>query len=178
MMPRMPSLKALRNLGAALPVVALLSGFATAMPAHAASASQITLSCSSPPPQSHNTNGCTSSNPVFAESTGTLDFIGGFWIWCQNANSGTPYGPDCKGSTYIEEVNTNAGTGVYQNTPIDGGSQATGPTGLQVSFTTSDGDMTCTLDVPTSPTSGSSNTVSGTCDGQDITFGNVVVNVT
>jgi hypothetical protein len=174
------NLKTVRKLRVALPVVVslgtfgLLSAFA-AIPAHAAGVSQITLSCSSPPPQSDDTNGCTSSNPIFASSTGTLDFIGGFWIWCQNPTQGTPYGPDCSGSAYIEEVNTSTGTGVYQNTPIRGGSSTGGTTGVQVSFTTSDGDMSCVLDVPASPTSGPSNTISGTCDGQSITFRNVVV---
>lgn len=174
-------MNALRKLRVAVPVVVLMGGLLSgiaAVPANAAGVSQIALSCSSPPPQSHNTNGCTSTNPVFAGSTGTLDFIGGYWIWCQNPTQGTPYGPDCSGSAYIEEVNLSTGTGVYQNTPIQGGSQTGGSTGLQVWFTTSDGDMTCVLDVPTSPSNGPSNTVGGTCDGQGITFGNVVVNVT
>lgn len=172
-------MKALRKLETSLvvvAVVALLSAFAAAS-APAAGVSQITLSCSSPPPQSHDTNGCTSSNPIFASRTGTLDFVGGFWIWCQSPTQGTPYGPDCSGSAYLEEVNTATGTGVYQNTPIHGGSSTGGATGVQVSFTTSDGDMSCVLDVPTSPTSGPSNTMNGTCDGQHITFGNVVVGV-
>lgn len=161
---------------ALLPLVAfgLLSAF-TSVPAGASGVSQITLSCSSPPPESHDTNGCTSSGPVFASGTGTLDFFGGFWIWCQSPTQGTPYGPDCSGSTYIEEVNTATGSGTYQTTSISGMSSTAGPTGLQVTFTTSDSDMTCTLDVPTSPTHGASNTVAATCDRQGITFGNVVV---
>jgi hypothetical protein len=153
------------------------------MPAGAAGVSQITLSCSSPPPESASTNGCsvTTTNAqlpgsIYASSTGTYDFFGGFWIWCQGpAQQGTPYGPDCSGSTYIEEVNLTTSTGVYDATHITGTSSEGGPTGVQVTFTTSDDDMTCTLDVPSSPTHGASNSLSGTCDGQSITFGSVVV---
>jgi len=142
-------------------------------------ASQIVLSCTTPPPHSQNTNGCSSSElattpPIIVGST--LYFIGGFWVWCQSPSGGTPYGPDCNGSMYIEEVNLATGVGHYQATSVNGASTATGPTGLQVTVTTSDGDMTCTLEVPTS--TDHSATLQGTCDGVHIVFSNVLVNVT
>jgi hypothetical protein len=157
-----------------IPACVVLSAVAAA-PAQAAGVSQITLSCSSPPPQSLDGNGCVPSNPIFSPVTGTLDFIGGFWIWCQNPSQGTPYGPDCSGSMYIEEITLPNGPGVYQTTPISGHSLAGTP--WKVWFTTSDGDMTCTLDVP-NPTSNGATSVSGTCDGKSVTFSGVVVNVT
>src|SRR5690349_15354267 len=60
------------------------------------SVSQIVLSCTVPPPESHSINGCASSElvttPPIIQGT-TLYFIGGFWIWCQSAiGTGTPYG--------------------------------------------------------------------------------------
>jgi hypothetical protein len=147
--------------------------------------SQITMSCSSPPPESHTTNGCRSTE-LAPPPSGTppitigdkLLIVGGFWIWCQNPNGGTPYGPDCAGSVYVEEVNLVSGAGKYGATSITGSSSASGPTGLQVSFKSSDGDMACMLNVPANPTSGGSNTLSGFCDGVPISFSNVVVNVT
>ena len=152
---------------------------------HAQGVSQITLSCTTPPPQSQTANGCRSSEaapppngtpPIIIGSK--LLFLGGFWVWCQNPNSGTPYGPDCSGSLYVEEINLVSGAGVYQATSVSGGSSASGPTGLQVSFTSSDGDISCVLNIPTSPAKGGTNTLSGLCDGVPITFFNVVVNIT
>ena len=142
-------------------------------------ASQITLSCTTPNPHSQTTNGCGSSElvttpPIIVGST--LYFVGGFWVWCQSPSAGTPYGPDCNGAMYIEEVDLATGAGKYQATSVDGHSAATGPTGLQETFTSSDGDMTCTLDLPTSTDHGA--TLHGTCDGVPITFSNVLVNVT
>ncbi len=67
------------------------------------------------------------------------------------------------------------GTGSYQATSVSGSAAASGPTGLQVSFTSSDGDMSCVLDVPASPTKGGTNTLSGLCDGVPIKFFNAVV---
>jgi hypothetical protein len=143
--------------------------------------SQIVLSCSTPPPASSSPNGCRSSElattpPIFVN--GKLMIVGGFWVWCQSPVGGTPYGPDCTGSVYVEEVNTSTGAGVYDTTSISGGSSASGPTGLQVSFTSSDGDMACTLNVPTAPAKGENNTLSGTCDNVPISFSNTVVQVT
>ena len=103
----------------------------------------------------------------------------------QAPTTGTPYGPDCNGAMYVVEVDLATGSAKYETTSISGSSSAGGPTGLQVTFTSSDGDMTCTLDVPTSPTSGSTNQVGGTCGAPNnpgsavpIVFGNAVVNVT
>ena len=160
-------------------MLCLLPILAVAPTVRASGVSQIVLSCSTPPLESHNTDGCSSSElvttpPIIGD--GTLYVVGGFWIWCQNPNSGTPYGPDCSGSVYIEEVNIATSTGVYETNSISG--TATGTTGLQVTFTSSDGDMLCTLHVPTSPTSGGTNTLSGYCDGIPITFSNAVVQVT
>jgi hypothetical protein len=157
---------------AALPTSAASSGSSNG-------ASQIVLSCSTPPPHSQNTNGCSSSElagtpPIIQGST--LYIIGGFWVWCQSPSTGTPYGPDCNGSMYIEEVNLATGTGHYQATSVNGSSAPSGPTGLQVNFTSSDGDMTCTLNVPTSTDHGA--TLKGSCDGVPIIFSNVLVNVT
>ena len=158
-------------------VVAILPTTAASSSSHGAS--QIVLSCSTPPPNSNNTNGCSSSElattpPIIQGST--LYIVGGFWVWCQSPSAGTPYGPDCNGSMYIEEINLATGVGHYQATAVDGTSTATGPTGLQVTFTSSDGDMTCKLNVPTSSDHGGS--LSGTCDGVPITFSNAVINVT
>src|SRR5713226_6322937 len=144
--------------------------------------SQIVLSCTTPPPASHSPNGCRSSElapppdgtpPIIIGSK--LLIVGGFWVWCQSPNGGTPYGPDCSGSVYVEEVNLVSGTGVYQATAVSGTASLSGPTGLQVAFTSSDGDMSCVLNVPTSPTKGGTNTLSGLCDGVPITFFNAVV---
>jgi len=169
---------------------ALASMMATAMfwtaPRLAAQdVSQIVLSCTTPPPQSQSTNGCRSSElapppdgtpPIIIGSK--LLIVGGFWVWCQNPNGGTPYGPDCSGSVYVEEVNLVSGAGVYDATSISGTASSSGPTGLQVAFTSSDGDMSCILNVPTSPTRGGTNTLSGLCDGVPIKFSNAVVQVT
>jgi hypothetical protein len=160
-----------------LAVIALL-----AVPAaRAAGTSQIVLSCTTPAPKSHSTNGCSSSElastpPIIVD--GTLYFIGGFWIWCQSPNGGTPYGPDCSGSVYIEEVNLATNVGVYETTSVSGSSTAAGPTGVQVMFHSSDGDMSCTLSVPASPTNGGTNTLSGSCDSLPITFSNAVAHLT
>jgi hypothetical protein len=108
----------------------------------------------------------------------TLYIVAGFWVWCQSPDGGTPYGPDCAGSIYVEEVNLATNAGHYDATSVDGSSAATGSTGLHVTFTSSDGDMTCTLDVPTSPTHGGTNTLAGTCNGVPIVFSNAVVQVT
>jgi hypothetical protein len=173
-------LRSARSLAAALPILVFLNLVAV-LPANATSVSQIVLSCTTPPPASSSTNGCHSSElattpPIF--SGGTLLVIGGFWVWCQNPRGGTPYGPDCSGAIYIGEVTLPSGPAVYETTSASGSASPTGPTGLQVTFTTSDNDMTCTLDVPTSPTSGSVNTLSGSCDGVPITFTDSVVQVT
>jgi hypothetical protein len=147
--------------------------------------SQIVLACTTPPPQSHTANGCRSTE-LAAPPDGTppiiigskLLIVGGFWVWCQSPNGGTPYGPDCNGSVYVEEVNLSSGAGAYSATSVSGSASQSGPTGLQVSFTSSDGDMSCVLNVPTSPTNGGSNTLSGLCDGVPIKFFNSVVQVT
>src|SRR5215471_1269014 len=124
--------------------------------AFAAGASQIVLSCTTPPPQSSNSNGCSSSELVSTPpiiNAGTLYIVAGFWVWCQSPNGGTPYGPDCNGSMYVAEVNLSTNTATYEATSASGSSSAGGNTGLEVTFTSKDGDVTCTLDVPTSPTS-------------------------
>jgi hypothetical protein len=162
-------------------IVALILSFGVTQ-IHAQGVSQIVLSCTTPPPESHTTNGCRSTE-LAPPPTGTppiiigskLLIVGGFWVWCQNPNGGTPYGPDCSGSVYVEEVDLVTGAGKYQATSVSGGASQSGPTGLQVSFTSSDGDMTCALDVPTSPTKGGTNTLAGLCDGVPITFFNAVV---
>jgi hypothetical protein len=152
-----------------------------AAPPLSAQASQIVVSCTTPGPDSKTPNGCRSSElistpPIIGGNT--LYFIGGFWVWCQSPATGTPYGPDCNGAMYIGEVNLTTQVAVYQTTSISGNSSATGPTGLQAVIKTSDGDMACTFNVPTSPTSGPTNTVSGVCNGIPIVFSNAVVQVT
>jgi hypothetical protein len=162
-------------------IVALMLSFGVAH-MHAQGVDQIVLTCTTPPPSSKTTNGCRSTElappplgtpPIIIGSK--LLFVGGFWVWCQNPNGGTPYGPDCAGSVYVEEVNLVTGAGKYQATSVSGNSSQSGSTGLQVSFTSSDGDMACVLDVPTSPTKGGTNTLSGLCDGVPITFFNAGV---
>ena len=164
-----------------LTIAALMLSFGVAH-MHAQGVSQIVLSCTTPPPHSQTTNGCRSTElapppegtpPIIIGSK--LLIVGGFWVWCQNPSGGTPYGPDCSGSVYVEEVDLLTGAGKYQATSVSGNSSQSGPTGLQVSFTSSDGDMACALDVPTSPTKGGTNTLSGLCDGVPITFFNAVV---
>ncbi len=165
---------------AIIPILAVLALFAIPT-SFASGVSQIVLSCSTPPPHSSSTNGCSSSELVSTPpiiNGGTLYVIGGFWVWCQNPNGGTPYGPDCTGSVYIEEVSLATQTGVYETTSVSGSAAATGPTGLQVTFTSSDGDMSCTLNVPSSPTNGGTNTLGGLCNGVPISFSNSVVHVT
>ncbi len=162
-------------------IVALILSFGVTQ-IHAQGVSQIVLSCTTPPPESHTNNGCRSTE-LAPPPTGTppiiigskLLIVGGFWVWCQNPNGGTPYGPDCSGSVYVEEVDLVTGAGTYQATSVSGSASQSGPTGLQVSFTSSDGDMTCALDVPTSPTKGGTNTLGGLCDGVPIRFFNAVV---
>ncbi|MDG6933961.1 MAG: hypothetical protein JRN68_04625 [Nitrososphaerota archaeon] len=142
----------------------------------AASQTQIILSCSTPPPGSHVPNGCISSELVGTPpitSGSTLYIIGGFWVWCQSTTGGgNSYGPDCAGSIYVEEVNLVTGAGVYDATAIRGTSDTT-TAPFQVTFTSTDGDMSCTLSV----TPGSS-TLSGTCDKVPITFSDAIVRVT
>lgn len=156
-----------------------------AAPVAANGVSQIVLSCTVPPLESSTPNGCHSSElaPPPAETPpiiigSTFFIVAGFWVWCQNPNVGTPYGPDCHGSMYVEEVDLVSGTGKYQATSVSGSSASGGVTGLQVSFTSSDGDMSCLLSVPTSPTAGGTNTLAGLCDGVPITFSHAVVQVT
>ncbi|HZW85810.1 MAG TPA: hypothetical protein VFE91_07925 [Nitrososphaerales archaeon] len=128
---------------------------------YAAKQSQVALSCSTPPPQAgtHPANACAFSNIVFPF------VVGGFWIWCQNPTTGgTPYGPDCSGSLYY----ANVFTGAYVARSITGTSSGF-PT---ISFTSSDGVISCSLTI-----SGSS-TLTGTCNGTPITFSNVNIQVT
>jgi hypothetical protein len=170
----------------ALAVIPMLAFLALlVVPAsYAAGQSQIVLSCTTAAPHAgtHPAHPCVSSElatspPICSPdptcASGTLYFIGGFWIWCQNPNGGTPYGPDCKGSVYIEEIDLSTGAGKYEATSISGGATP----GIWVTFTSSDGDMSCTLLV----TSGSS-TLSGNCDAGagpiPITFTNANVHVT
>ena len=143
--------------------------------------SQIVLTCTTPPPASHSSQGCRSSElsstpPIIIDNT--LYIVAGFWVWCQSPGGGTPYGPDCNGAVYVGEVNLVTGAAHYDATAVDGMSSATGPTGLQVTFTSSDGDTKCTLNVPASPTQGPTNTLSGACDGVPIAFTNSAVQVT
>ena len=165
-----------------LAVLTLVPALVMVPVAHATGVSQIVLSCSTPPPESKSTNACSSSELVATPPIiigGTLYVVGGYWIWCQSPlGSGTPYGNDCAGSVYVEEVNLATGAGQYDATSINGFSSATGPTGIQVSFTSSDGDMSCVLNVPASPTNGGTNVLSGICDGVNIEFSNAVVHVT
>ena len=171
----------LKSLKAGMLVAA--SAFFCAAPPLSAQASQIVVSCTTPGPDSKDPNGCRSSElapppngtPGIVNGT-SLYVIGGFWVWCQNPTTGTPYGPDCNGAMYIGEVNLATGSAVYETKSISGNSSASA--GLQITVKTSDGDMTCTLTVPTSPTSGSTNTVTGSCDGVPIAFSNAVVQVT
>ena len=176
----------MRNVVGSGIVAALIAAalFWVTPPLRAEAVSQIVLSCTTPPPQSHTSNGCRSSElapppdgtpPIIVGSK--LLVVGGFWVWCQSPNGGTPYGPDCAGSVYVEEVNLVTGAGVYDATSVSG-SSSSGPTGLQVAFKSSDGDMSCLLNVPTSPSSGGTNTVTGLCDGVPISFSNAVVQVT
>ena len=160
-------------------VVIASAMFCLAPPVAAQGASQIVLSCSTPPPESHTANGCRSSEldttpPIIVD--GKLLIVGGFWVWCQSPSGGTPYGPDCNGAMYIAEVNLATGTAVYETTSVSGTASDSG--GLQVTFTSSDGDMSCTLSVPTSPSSGGANTLAGHCDGVPIIFSKAVVQVT
>jgi hypothetical protein len=69
----------------------------------------------------------------------------------------------------------NLETGKYTATSISG--TAFADAGLDVSFTSSDSELSCTLSIATS-TKSHTNTVSGTCNGTPITFSNVGVNVT
>ena len=154
-----------------------------AAPPVSAQASQIVLSCTTPAPESKSTKGCASSELAPGGTPGiinggTLYFVAGFWVWCQSPTGGTPYGPDCNGAMYIGEVNLATGKAVYQATSISGSSSPTGITGLEVTFKSSDGDMSCTLAVPTSPSSGGGNILSGACNAVPIVFSNAVVQVT
>lgn len=147
----------------------------------AAGASQIVLSCTTPPPQSSNPDGCSSSEFVTTPpiiNGDTLYIVAGFWIWCQNPNNGTPYGPDCNGAMYVVEVNLATRASHYDTSSVSGTSSAAGPTGLQVTFGSSEGNVSCTLDVPTSPTKGLTNQIGGTCNGVPIVFSHAVVQVT
>jgi len=149
------------------PIVLILTVLSAGQLALAAPQTQIILSCSIPVPFSHVPPGHCSSNSS-GVIVGSTDYvIGGFWIWCQ-AGSGNSYGPDCSGSMYIEEVNLNTDVGVYDVTSISGDTSNY----PQITFTTSDGDMACTLTIT------GSSTLSGTCDGTQITFYNVIVQVT
>jgi hypothetical protein len=160
---------------------ALSCALLAAPTASAAGVSQIVLSCTTPPPQSSNSNGCGSSELVTTPpivNGGTLEIVAGFWLWGESPKGGTPYGRDCAGSMYVEEVNLATGAGHYDATSVSGTSSATGPTGLQVTFTSSDSDVTCTIDVPSTPTRGPTNQLGGTCNGIPITFSHAVAQVT
>ncbi len=168
----------------ALTLTALLAVLAvTSVPSASAAngASQIVVSCTTPPPESNSAHFCGSSEFITTPPIvigNTLYVVAGFWVWCQGPVGGTPYGPDCAGTVYVEEVNLSTGAGHYDATSIDGLSSSSGPTGLQLTFTSKDGDTTCTLDVPTSPSQGGTNTLVGTCDGVPVVFSNAVVRVT
>jgi hypothetical protein len=169
----------LKSLKAGMLIAA--SAIFCAAPPLSAQASQIVVSCTTPGPNSKTPNGCRSSElvttpPIIVNTT--LYFVGGFWVWCQNPTTGTPYGPDCNGAMYIAEVNLTTQASVYETKSISGNSSGGGANPLQITVKTSDGDMTCTLTVPTSPTSGPTNTVTGSCDGVPIAFSNAVVQVT
>ena len=172
-----------KSLKAGMLVAIATAIFAVAPPLAAQGVSQIAINCTTPAPEAHTTNGCISSEGAqggtpFIIVGSKLYAIGGFWVWCQSPSGGTPYGPDCNGAIYIGEVNLVTGGAVYETTSVSGTSSASGTTGLQVTFKSSDGDMSCTLSVPASPSSGGTNTLSGSCDSVPITFSNAVVLVT
>src|SRR5260370_1929912 len=73
--------------------------------------SQIVLSCTTPPPESHSTNGCRSSELVGTPPIiigDTLYIVAGFWVWCQSPSAGTPTLPDspCSGSLDTSNLTT------------------------------------------------------------------------
>jgi hypothetical protein len=140
--------------------------------------SQIVLSCTTPNPDSVSTNGCSSSQEAPIPSANSPEglFVGGFWVWCQSpVGPSTPYGPDCAGSVYVAEISASGET--YEATAVDGHSSPLNAKENQVEFTSTDGDVSCTLDVPNSVTHGGT-TLSGTCNGVPITFSNANVQVT
>lgn len=168
-----------RVIGTALAAVSMaivLSWLAPTITAQ--SVSQIVLSCTTPAPNSKTTNGCHSdqSAPIPSANAAEGLFVGGFWVWCQSpVGPSTPYGLDCNGSVYLAEIS--AGGETYEATSIHGYSAPLSGTQSQVEFTSSDGDVSCTLDVPASVTHGST-TLSGTCNGVPISFSNANVQVT
>jgi hypothetical protein len=168
-----------RMIGAGMAVLGVTGAMVwTAPKVTAQSVSQIVLSCTTPAPESKSTNGCASSQeaPIPSANSNEGLFVGGFWVWCQSpAGASTPYGPDCAGSVYVEELGP--GTAVYEATSVDGSASQPTSTTLQVEFTSSDGDLSCTLAVPMSPTKRGT-TLSGTCNGVAVTFSDAVVQVT
>ena len=171
----------MRNVFAAGPVALVIAAAMiwAAPQLSAQRASQITMSCTTPNPHSGDPNGCRSSQsvPFFSPDGTKALFLGGFWVWCQNPNNKGPYA-DCNGAVYVEEIDLATGAAKYDVTSISGDSSVGGPTGLQATIESKDGDTTCVFDVPASPTSGPSNTVNGTCNGVPITLMAVVANVT
>lgn len=140
--------------------------------------SQIVLSCTTPNPNSKSTNGCSSNQQAPIQSANSPEglFVGGFWVWCQSASgASTPYGADCNGAVYVAEIS--AGGVTYESRSIDGQSSRLSASENQVEFTSSDGDVSCTLNVPAAATHGGT-TVSGACNGVSITFDNVNLQVT
>jgi hypothetical protein len=166
-------------IGSALIAMVIAAGIAWTTPAIAAQGvSQIVLSCTTPNPHSKSTNGCSSDQvaPIPSATSNEGLFVGGFWVWCQGpVGPSTPYGPDCNGAVYVAEISASGVT--YEATSIDGHSSPLSATENQVQFTSSDGDVTCTLDVPAAVTHGST-TLTGNCNGVPITFSNANVQVT
>ncbi len=145
-----------------------------------AATSQIVLACSSTGVNGHGANECVPSGGPFGHggfvsAGGELDFVFGFWIWCQSPTNPTPYGLECAGAVYTGEITLVTGAFAYEVTSLDG----TAASATTVTFTPSDGDYTCMLTLPSSPAAGPANTVIATCGGvSGISFSNVDVQVT
>ena len=98
----------------------------------------------------------------------------GFWIWCQDAESGTPYAGECAGAMYFYGLHITKGVEGEVSELSDGIYQMT------VASRKGDSVSCMLVNASSEPTSGPSNTVNVTCttpDGSG-TSTNAVVNVT
>jgi hypothetical protein len=167
-----------KAIGSVLIAAAIAASMVWQTKVDAEAVSQIVLSCTTPNPHSVSTNGCSSDQqfPIPAANSPELLFVGGFWVWCQSpVGPSTPYGPDCGGSVYVAEISESGET--YEATAVGGHSSPLSATENLVEFTSSDGDVSCTLEVPNAITHGAT-TLTGKCNGLPITFSNANVQVT
>ena len=101
-----------------------------------------------------------SSEQIVFSGTGFSPSAGvpfGFWIWCQSAESSTPYAGECAGAMYFYSLHITKHVDDVAPVaePVDGH--------YVMKVASDDGSVNCTLSNDQPPTSGPTNTVHVSC---------------